>query len=96
MPSPMNIKTESPNGSESRCACGSLLARVGPDGVELKCRRCRRLVLIPWNTGLRWHDLDVSWDEPSAAPTQTPSGPRHRSQSPLPDLRIESGPRNSE
>jgi phage FluMu protein Com len=30
-----------------RCACGSLLARRVPDGVELKCRRCKRTVVIP-------------------------------------------------
>jgi phage FluMu protein Com len=30
-----------------RCACGSLLARLVPDGVELKCRRCKRTVVIP-------------------------------------------------
>jgi hypothetical protein len=30
-----------------RCACGSLLARRVRDGVELKCRRCKRTVVIP-------------------------------------------------
>ena len=35
-------------GRENRCACGSLLARITPAGVELKCRRCKRLVLVPW------------------------------------------------
>ncbi|HEV8722799.1 MAG TPA: hypothetical protein VGW77_19455 [Candidatus Binatia bacterium] len=29
-----------------RCDCGSLLARVVPSGVELKCRRCKRQVII--------------------------------------------------
>jgi hypothetical protein len=31
---------------EIRCGCGSLLARVLPDGVELKCRRCGRLIFV--------------------------------------------------
>ncbi len=31
-----------------RCACGSLLARRVGDSVELKCRRCKRTVLIPF------------------------------------------------
>jgi hypothetical protein len=31
---------------ECRCGCGSLLARLRPDGVELKCRRCKRLVML--------------------------------------------------
>jgi hypothetical protein len=30
-----------------RCACGSLLARRVQEGVELKCRRCKRTVVIP-------------------------------------------------
>jgi hypothetical protein len=30
-----------------RCCCGSLLARLVPDGVELKCRRCKRHLVIP-------------------------------------------------
>jgi len=29
-----------------RCCCGSLLARIVPNGVELKCRRCKRQVII--------------------------------------------------
>jgi len=29
-----------------RCHCGSLLARLVPDGVEIKCRRCKRRVVI--------------------------------------------------
>ena len=31
---------------EVRCGCGSLLARVSAAGVELKCRRCRRFLLV--------------------------------------------------
>jgi hypothetical protein len=30
-----------------RCVCGSLVARVVPDGIELKCRRCKRKLLVP-------------------------------------------------
>jgi phage FluMu protein Com len=33
-----------------RCGCGSLLARVVADGVELKCRRCKRHVVVPFDT----------------------------------------------
>jgi hypothetical protein len=32
---------------EVRCLCGSLLARLVPDGVELKCRRCKRTAIVP-------------------------------------------------
>jgi len=30
-----------------RCCCGSLLARLVDAAVELKCRRCKRVVLVP-------------------------------------------------
>jgi hypothetical protein len=30
-----------------RCLCGQLVARLVEGGIELKCKRCRRLVTIP-------------------------------------------------
>jgi len=30
-----------------RCCCGSLLARIVAEGVELKCRRCKRQIVVP-------------------------------------------------
>jgi len=30
-----------------RCLCGNMLARLVPGGVELKCRRCKRQVIVP-------------------------------------------------
>lgn len=38
-----------PQGFEIRCECGSLLARWTPTGLELKCRRCKRRVLVPFD-----------------------------------------------
>jgi phage FluMu protein Com len=35
------------DGAALRCHCGSLLARLVPQGVEIKCRRCKRRVVIP-------------------------------------------------
>jgi hypothetical protein len=35
------------DGDALRCHCGSLLARVVPGGIEIKCRRCKRRVVIP-------------------------------------------------
>ncbi len=32
---------------EMRCSCGSLLARLVAGGVELKCRRCKRTMVLP-------------------------------------------------
>ncbi|MEO8179871.1 MAG: hypothetical protein ABI895_13645 [Deltaproteobacteria bacterium] len=37
-------------GRAHRCSCGSLLARLVAGGVELKCRRCKRIVLLPFPT----------------------------------------------
>jgi hypothetical protein len=34
-----------------RCGCGSLLARRVAGGVELKCRRCKRTVVLPLEEG---------------------------------------------
>jgi hypothetical protein len=34
---------------EVRCLCGQLIARVVHGGIELKCKRCRRLVTIPFS-----------------------------------------------
>ena len=31
---------------DCRCLCGNLLARLTEAGVELKCRRCKRTLLI--------------------------------------------------
>jgi phage FluMu protein Com len=35
-----------PTGDQCRCHCGSMLARMVRDGLELKCRKCKSLVLI--------------------------------------------------
>ncbi|MCY1016540.1 hypothetical protein [Pyxidicoccus sp. MSG2] len=42
-----------PEGGEGelRCLCGSLLARLVPGGVELKCRRCHRTLVVPLERG---------------------------------------------
>jgi hypothetical protein len=29
-----------------RCACSNLLARIVAEGIELRCRRCRRYMVI--------------------------------------------------
>jgi len=39
------------SGAELRCDCGSLLARRVEGGVELKCRRCKRTVVLPLADG---------------------------------------------
>lgn len=32
---------------EFRCACNNLLGRLTDRGIEVKCRRCKRLHVIP-------------------------------------------------
>ena len=48
---PKPDKTRAAGKSESslRCTCGSLLARMVETGVEIKCRRCKRQVILPFD-----------------------------------------------
>ncbi len=41
------VRREEADGQVLRCVCGSLMARYVAGGVELKCRRCKRTVVIP-------------------------------------------------
>jgi hypothetical protein len=46
-----------PDDSEARCECGQLMAKVREDGLELKCKRCKRIVLIPFELIEDWASL---------------------------------------
>jgi len=35
-----------PQGDQCRCSCGALFARVVREGLEIKCRKCKAIVLI--------------------------------------------------
>lgn len=37
---------KAPDPEEIRCECGRLMARKVPGGLELKCRRCGRLLRL--------------------------------------------------
>jgi hypothetical protein len=37
--------------SELRCECGNLIARLVAGRVELKCRRCKRTIMLPISPG---------------------------------------------
>lgn len=39
---------------EARCECGQLIAKVCEQGLELKCKRCKRIVLIPFSAIEGW------------------------------------------
>jgi phage FluMu protein Com len=47
-------KSKAPSGSEHahardrRCDCGKLAARVTAEGVEIKCSRCKRVMVVSW------------------------------------------------
>jgi phage FluMu protein Com len=60
-----------PPAHDCRCACGSLLARLVAGGVELKCRRCKRTVIVPL--------VETETARPEAAsPESQPRFPRDR------------------
>lgn len=43
-----------PSEADCRCHCGSLVARIVEGGVEIKCRRCKRDLLVPWSAREGW------------------------------------------
>jgi phage FluMu protein Com len=56
----MDVKASRPSDHDVRCACGSLMARLTRAGVELKCRRCKRVVLVPVERAARgWTEVAV-------------------------------------
>ena len=40
--------------TETRCECGQLIAKVCGQGLELKCKRCKRIVVIPFTSIEGW------------------------------------------
>jgi hypothetical protein len=40
-------KTRMRGPDEERCGCGRLVARRVPDGIEVRCVRCKAIVFIP-------------------------------------------------
>lgn len=42
------------SADETRCACGQLIAKLRQTGIELKCKRCKRIVLIPFSAIEGW------------------------------------------
>jgi len=52
MPSKASTGSSDRGGSDpaERCECGRQLARRTARGIEIKCRRCKRIMLIPFET----------------------------------------------
>jgi hypothetical protein len=42
-----------------RCTCGSLLARLLPEGLELKCRKCKRQIVVSLDNDSSWMKVDL-------------------------------------
>ena len=42
---------------ETRCECGQLIAKVRGQGLELKCKRCKRIVVIPFSSIEGWSTM---------------------------------------
>lgn len=42
-----NIDSEEHELRDERCECGNLLCKISPETVEIKCRRCKRIHIIP-------------------------------------------------
>lgn len=54
------VRTASPTEhstgcSETRCECGQLIAKVRGQGLELKCKRCKRIIVIPFTSIKGWN-----------------------------------------
>jgi phage FluMu protein Com len=45
------------HSDETRCECGQLIAKVRGQGLELKCKRCKRIVVIPFTAIEGWTDF---------------------------------------
>jgi hypothetical protein len=46
--------TKACHSDETRCECGQLIAKVRGCGIELKCKRCKRIVIIPFSSIEGW------------------------------------------
>jgi hypothetical protein len=49
--------SECSHGDETRCECGQLIAKVVGGGLELKCKRCKRIVMIPFSSIQGWSSV---------------------------------------
>jgi len=57
-PARATLKARTPS-ADCRCLCGCLMARIVAGGVELKCRRCKRTLLVPLQEPARPLDAAV-------------------------------------
>ncbi|MBM4132214.1 MAG: hypothetical protein FJ245_00450 [Nitrospira sp.] len=53
--------------AETRCECGQLIAKLRDRGIELKCKRCKRIVLIPFSSIEGWASLAHLSESPTTS-----------------------------
>jgi phage FluMu protein Com len=58
MPEPLQHRVI--QASETRCECGQLIAKVRGQRLELKCKRCKRIVVIPFSSIEGWNTVQSS------------------------------------
>jgi len=51
---PTTPMSHSADCGETRCECGQLIAKVRGQGLELKCKRCKRIVVILFSSIKGW------------------------------------------
>ena len=51
-------KETSKDEADVRCSCGMLLARRQEEAIEIKCRRCKRVLVIE----VSWRGVKISRD----------------------------------
>jgi tRNA(Ile2) C34 agmatinyltransferase TiaS len=54
MVSATSLSHHHPDCDETRCECGQLIAKVRGQGLELKCKRCKRIIVIPFSSIKGW------------------------------------------
>jgi len=57
MPTTQRALTAASPSGETRCECGQLIAKVRGEGLELKCKRCKRIIVIPFSSIEGWSAL---------------------------------------
>ena len=57
MMTPKASTSDRSQSSETRCECGQLIAKVVGGGLELKCKRCKRIVIIPFASIQGWSSV---------------------------------------
>ncbi|HUT55444.1 MAG TPA: hypothetical protein VM658_18785 [bacterium] len=62
-----------PEETDLRCECGYLLCKLSAEFLEIKCRRCKRIVALPV---MELHDRCQDKERGGKAGKQFPAGPR--------------------